>query len=453
MGVSSRGPCPGADACALALALVAGLACSDAPPRPPPGERPSVVLIVVDTLRADRVGAYGAPRDTTPNIDRLAAESTRYERAVSQAPWTTPSIGSLLSSRHPAELGVRRVEHRLDESLVLLPEVLRDAGWTTGAVVSHSFCGARWGFDQGFDVFDESHVTWAFGITAPGVTDAALAFVESVAAGAREEPFFLFVHYFDPHFSYMEHPDHAFPAEDGYDGPIRPPVSLLPLRKPGVRLDARDAREMLRIYDSEVAFTDHHVGRLLDGLRGGGWLDRTLLVLTADHGEEFLDHGGIEHTRTLFDELLRVPLLIRYPGARPSVEDAPVALLDVYPTVLDYLGIEPPVPLAGRSLLSGPDEERAVFSETRRQANLRSIVRGHHKLVLDVATGRSALFDLRADPGERRDVSASQPELARALRKELAAWSVEQDRRLRAAREVELPEEERERLRALGYAE
>ena len=186
MSVSSRRPCPGADAFALALALAAGLACSDGPPRPSRGERPNVVLIVVDTLRADRVGAYGAPRDTTPNIDRLAAESTRYERALSQAPWTTPSIGSLLASRHPAELGIRRVEHRLDESLVLLPEVLRDAGWTTGAVVSHSFCGARWGFAQGFDVFDESHVTWALGVTSPGVTDSALAFVDEFASGARE---------------------------------------------------------------------------------------------------------------------------------------------------------------------------------------------------------------------------------------------------------------------------
>jgi arylsulfatase len=405
-------------------------------------------MILVDTLRADRLGCYGHTRATTPHIDALAAESVRFEYAVSQAPWTTPSVASLLSSRFPSELGVRDVTSPVTARFSWLPEEVQRAGYTTGAVVSHSFVSAKWGFARGFDVFDETNVKGQRAVTAVGVTDAAIAFVDS----QPERPFLLLAHYFDPHFALIEHEDFGFQDAAPYAGRIRSPVPFMLFGNRRLKLPDPDVQEMLRIYDSEIAFTDREIGRLLEHLRARGVYEQAIIVLTADHGEEFLEHGRVGHTRTLYDELIRVPLLLKVPGVAARVETAPVALVDVFPTLLSAIGLEARDDLEGVDLLAPAAEPRAIFSETSRQAELRAVVRGRHKLVRDLRAGQDRLYDRSEDPSEQRDLRAAQPEVAAELAGLLEAWQGEHGPG-EAPAPLELDEAERERLRALGYGE
>ncbi len=424
---------------AAALLLLAG--CSSGPAAP----RPNVLLIVVDSLRRDHLGAYGYDRNTSPHIDRLAAESVRYDRAVSQAPWTLPSVAGLLTSRDPAVLGIEGFNSSVAEGQVLLSEVLRAHGYATGAVVSHTFVSAAWGFGQGFDSFDESNVKDHQAVTSPGVTEKALAFVRE----HRDRDFFLFVHYFDPHFPYREHEGFVFEAEEPYEGRVRAGMSLRKLDNG--RLGEADARELRRIYDSEIAWTDHHIGRLLDGVRALGLMERTLVVFTADHGEEFLDHGKLGHGRALFEELVGVPLLLRYPDGAPGVVDRPVALLDVYPTVLEAAGIEIGHEVEGRSLRGEPDDRRVILSATRRRRHLSAAIDRRHKLVR-AGSGETRLYDLDSDPGEMRDLSAGGGEIPERLEAALRVY----EGRLAGADEapgIEIGSGDREALRALGYVD
>jgi arylsulfatase A-like enzyme len=359
-------------------------------------------------------------------------------------------VGSLLTSRHPNALGLTRFSSLLDEDALLLSEVLKQHGYTTGAVVSHRFCSARWGFDQGFDVFDEESVQGHGAVTSPAVSDRALAFLDEHG----REPFFLWLHYFDPHFDYIEHAGFGSARGAAYAGPVASGMLFDDLLDVQRSLAQADVAELRRIYDSEIAFTDHHIGRVLERLRESGWLDETVVVLTADHGEEFLEHGRLGHARTLYQEVVAVPLLLRIPGRAPGVVGTPVALLDVFPTLLDALSL-PPQPGVDGGMLPQPGEAapgRTVFTATDRRGRKRAAIEGDLKLIRH-ATGEQELYDLAADPGEQRDLAgAGGPALAR-----LEASLVAFERELRGApvreRRIELTGEEADALEALGYSE
>jgi arylsulfatase A-like enzyme len=413
----------------------------------------NVLLIVIDTLRRDRMGVYGHLRNTTPRISKLAESSVVYERALSQAPWTTPSVASLLSSTYPTMLGIENHRSVLPESADLLPEVLREAGFATGAVVSHSFCSSEWGFSQGFDHFDESNVQGHDAVTSADVTDRATDFLERQA---ENEPWFLFVHYFDPHVAYVHHAEFSFGGpEPGYDGPIFSGILMRKLRALRPQLRPADVREITRLYDSEIAFTDAQVGRLLDRLYERGKFESTLIVLTADHGEEFLEHGQLGHTQTLYGELIGVPLIIHYPGVAASRVHPHVGLVDVYPTITAFLGIEAPASVLGTSLYDSrtaahraPD---AVFSETSRRSRLRAAVADGYKLILDLDTGQRALYDLESDPGETVDIAGRAPQRVAALSERLDAWMESSEAARSSAPELTLTPEQEEHLKQLGY--
>ena len=442
------------------IALLLAGACGPERPAPVPGPPLNVVLIVVDTLRRDHLGCYGYTRPTSPRIDELARESIRFTRATSQAPWTTPAIGAMLSSRYPSTLGIRDAASSLPDDALLLPEVLAGRGYATGAVISHSFCSSKWNFHQGFQSFDESNVRGHDVITSKEVTDRALDFVATHGRG----PFFLWLHYFDPHFGYVAHEEWEFALEPGYSGPVRSGMKFTELTALRRALGKEDVAQIVRFYDSEIAFTDREIGRFLDGLRARGLHDRTVIVFTADHGEGFLDHGRLGHTHTLYAELVNVPLLVRVPGRPPAVDDRPAAGVDVFPTILDALSIEPPGPLAGISLL-GPREEsdplRPVFAETESGLGirLRSVTMGQLKLVRDLEGGEELLFDHESDPAEKRDLLAAagaDPELGRrlrALRHALDRWIEECRANALGANAVAIDPQERERLREIGYGE
>jgi arylsulfatase A-like enzyme len=414
-------------------------------------QQPNVLLVVVDTLRKDHLGCYGYHRNTSPNIDRLAEVAVRYDNAIAQAPWTTPSIGSLFTSLYPSAIGIEGYRSVLDDELVLLSEVLRDNGYATGAVVSHTYCSSRWNFSQGFDVFEEENVHTQ--ISSPGVTRDGLVFLEEHGEG----PFFLFLHYFDPHDAYLIHPGFEFSTGRPYEGPVRGRLSSAMLRDlpPGLRQE--DIDEIVRHYDSEIAFTDNHIGKVLDRLRHLELFDDTLIIVTADHGEEFKDHGGLRHGYTLYQELINVPLIVKYPGHGAEVVKETVALLDIFPTVLEAANLSVDHEIEGVPLApfraAAREGPRTVFSETSRKGKsvLRAAVSGPRKIIRDLKGDALETYDLSADPGERHDLSGREVAGFEPLVTAQENWLREMAASDRPEREIELTPEEVQRLKSLGY--
>ncbi len=418
---------PSALALLVPLALCALVACgrggTNAPPAPPLAPRArNVVLIVIDTLRADHLGTYGYARGTSPRIDAFARQAAVFERASSHSPWTMPSVASMFTSLEPKDHGIADWKQPLDARLLTLAEVLRARGFRAEGYVSHGVLSRLYQFDQGFDVYDSSVVEGRLPreiSTAREVTDLALRALER----PLPEPFFLWVHYFDPHDAYLKHPGHDF----------------------GERPHDR--------YDSEIAWTDAQVGRLLDGLERRGLMSSTAVALLSDHGEGFGAHRHLQHTVTLFEELLRIAFVLRVPGVAGQRVDDVVRAIDLAPTLLSLLGLPAPpefkgltVELRGGRFQASP--ARPVVAETQRFADLRALRLGRFKLIQDRAQGRARLFDLEADPDEQRNLARIQPDVVERLQGLLDAhyaggsWS---------APRRELPPDLERDLRSLGY--
>jgi arylsulfatase A-like enzyme len=324
---------------------------------------------------------------------------------------------------------------------------LHSNGYVTAAVVSHKFVDKKWNFHQGFDFFDQQNVVGHGGVCSQGVTKEAIRFLRT---RNRDKPFFLFVHYFDPHFNYVQHDGHRFPTETHYSGPLGDRIRHQEIREMK-EFTAADLDKTLTVYDSEIAYTDYHIGNLFDALAMEDSFDDTLIVLTADHGEEFHDHGSFGHARTLYNEVIHVPLLIKYPEmTRGRTETKPVALIDVFPTVLDYLQIPLGHRISGKSL-RGEEQGRPVFSETSRFFNRRSAVADGHKLIWDKETDSVELYDLQEDPRERSNLAKKRPEIARAMKSALMKW--DRTGQMQEAGEVDLSDDEIRELKALGYLE
>ena len=278
--------------------------------------RANVVLISIDTLRADRLGCYGYARDTSPVIDALAAEGLRFSEAVSVTSWTLPAHATLLTGLYPAEHGLVTDRIRLPESPPTLATILSEAGYHTAGIVSHVYLGSRWGFDRGFAAFDETLGAGSpHSVVAERVVDKALK-----ALGAwREEhggkPLFLWLHIFDPHWAYVPpkpydslfDPDYEGGVDGGYAS-LRPHIRAL--RRPGESAPAladRDLAHLEALYDGEVRYVDDQLGRFFTALRDAGLWEETLVAVVSDHGEEFMEHGSLEgHQWTLFDEVVMV---------------------------------------------------------------------------------------------------------------------------------------------------
>ncbi len=451
---------------AIGLVLVMAACEADRPSEPSVGPSPNVILIVVDTVRRDHLGAYGYARDTSPNIDRFASNAVRYTNAISQAPWTTPSIASLLTSLHPATLGIENERSILGRDFVFLSEVLADHGFATGAVVSHLFLSSRMNFDQGFEYFDESQILGFEGVSSPEITRRAMGFVDR----HRAEPFFLWLHYFDPHWRYVVQPEFEIDPEAAYRTHITDIPEMSELMRRTWELNAADIAELERRYDADIASTDHHVGRFLDHLRVLDLFDPSMIILVSDHGEEFMDHGFVNHGHSVYGELVNVPLIVHYPDTPPAVVDDLVALVDVYPTVLELLEIERSEALVGSVLprSSGGPAGRVVFtgavggaryevgeedSVRKVFSNQRAAISGNWKLIRDLQTDRRLLFDLVADPGEQNDLYPERGAEHADLEARLDAWIAEAAKATPTTSEIELTPKEIESLRALGYVD
>lgn len=414
----------------LARGLLAAGACLSlgaCPSGPPAPTGPNVVVIAIDTLRADALGSQGGRAGVSPRIDAFAAGAARFTAAFAHAPWTLPSFSSLFTSLPPQAHGaggdVRGGWRALDPSHTTIAERFHDAGYATHAIVNVDFLTEPFGTVQGFDEVDarianDNHESRRAGPT----TDAALGWID--AAPAR--PFFLLVHYFDPHAEYdPPQPWRArFAAEPDRDNTgfrFGAREHVVSHRNGRLPLDAATLARARALYDGEVAYTDDEVGRLLDGLAARGLDARTVVVITSDHGEEFGDHGSWEHGHTHYDELLHVPLAIRAPGLAARVVDEPVGLVDVAPTVCALAGLSSPPAFRGRDLSGAlraggglpTFEGLAAYGnfwgaalESWRDARWKRIEGGPAPL----------LYDWRADPRERDDRAVAEPAVLAASR-------------------------------------
>ncbi|HJS56502.1 MAG TPA: sulfatase [Vicinamibacteria bacterium] len=363
----------------------------------------NVLVYVVDCLRADRVGAMGYARPTTPALDRFAAGAFVFERAYACAAWTKPSVGCLFTGLYPVRHGARNVDHALDPERATLAERLRREGYATAAVVANPVLDGRgFGFARGFDRYLELAREWknrnvnSTPADAALVTDTALHWIGE----HTDRPFFLYVHSIDLHYPYL--------ARAGFEGLVRAGRSGL----------ERDSD----LYDSELAYTDRELGRLLDGLRRLQLDQRTTILVTADHGEEFGEHGSARHGHTLFDTLLHVPMILKLAGGTDGrrIEDS-VAQVDVMPTLLELARAPAPPGLDGVSLVPAVRGRslppRALFAEQLSPREVLYAVRhGRHKLVRQLLPIPGEwLFDLGQDADEMRSLVDSEPGQASQL--------------------------------------
>ncbi len=446
----------------------------------------NIVLISIDSLRPDHVGAYGYPRPTTPTLDRLAAEGALFENVVAESSWTLPTHMTMLTGLSTLAHGVDRFWGvRLDDTRTTLAERLRGAGYHTWGIYSGPYLHPVFGFGKGFDRYEgllgettaldregfelgtpdagrevmsansRAHRT----VTSERVSERAIELLRQ----RRERPFFLFLHYFDAHYDYIP-PESLWRTFDpDYRGTLRAEgYRRNPAIHPG--MNSEDLGHVIALYDGEILHTDGHLGSVIDALEDHGLTEETLVIVTADHGDEFFEHGRKGHGQSLFDEVLMVPLIVRLPGtiaAGLRIREQ-VRHLEIAPTILSYAGIQSDlegtdlgVLLAGR----GPPRELDAVSTLRRDGLWLSLRMPEYKYLLhrEGSSVTETLYHLTRDPRERAPVSRSEAaasaqtlELFDRLRGQLLQREQSANGG-HATGEVELPEDVIEQLRSLGY--
>jgi arylsulfatase A-like enzyme len=432
----------------------------------------NVLLISIDSLRADHLGAYGYPRDTSPTLDRLAAEGVRFEHALSPTSWTLPSHVTLLSGRAQHNHRTLMTGDAIDASEELLAEVFSRQGYETAGFFSGPFLDPTFGFARGFSDYiscrsQRSERLPVLKSLISSHTDETnpliLAELEAWLGRRSDRPFFAFVHMWDVHYDYVPPEPYASMFDSGYDGPL----DGRNIARKGFPLDAspEDVSHLVALYDGEIRYVDDTIDRILRMLDGAGLLRNTLVVVTADHGEEFLEHDGKTHQRTLFDEVVRVPLIFSAAAGLPGegVVATPVSLEDVAPTILSLLGLEGLDEADGRDLVPlmqrRSTDDRIIYGAFFRanfvRLKLTSLRTGPTKLVYHVGADRWSQYDVSADPGETRPLPPDE-ELRMALLgyTEEAKGALDDRSRSGAKRTpAELPPEVREQLEQLGYVE
>jgi len=442
--------------------------------------RPSVLLVVVDTLRADHLGAYGAPAGATPALDAFAREALVFEDAVSTAPFTMPAVAAMMTGRYPDRVGISNHTRRdrLSKEATPVAELARATGYCTGAVVTNPWlANSASGFARGFEHFvtGRSLGSRKARMTAAAVTDQAL---ELIANCSADRPFFLWAHYMDTHMPYQPPlelaADHGVPS--GTTDVVRDFVED-PTRRQSIYFEAPYSPEALEstraLYAASVSNVDRQIGRLLAGLSGVGRAPTTIVAIVADHGESLGDHGlWFAHDFTLYQELISVPLMLRIPGGMPARISQPVSSMDLAPTLCRLADLGCDEDLDGRTLPLAAAADRparllfaagvpardryernpwlAVAGVDGRWTMVRS---GRRKLIrVPQAAGPTwQLYDLDVDPSEASDAYA--PDTTIDLQTALEQW-IERMRRARASTEnasARLDRATRDELRQLGY--
>jgi arylsulfatase A-like enzyme len=410
--------------------------------------RPNVLLVTLDTTRADHLGAYGHQRDTSPHFDALAGEGTLYTRAYSTSSWTLPSHASLFTGKFPTSHGARYDPEgplRLGSAIrdgagirarglspgeVTLAARLRDAGYATAGFVAGPWLMRTFGLQEGFEHWDDDGILDVNGRIAEELADAVLAWLRERESAADAKPFFLFVNFFDAHYPYTP------PA--AYARAYLPPDTII---------DTQDRRQFDPLYDAEIRYADDHLGRLLDFLREHDLYDDTWVIVTADHGELLGEHDEWGHNSILYEPLVRVPLVVKPPGGTTArVDDTPIQHPGVFDLILSAADLETPH-------LPRPRLAEVFHPTAPGRGEWKTLWEGELKYMAH-NSGDHRLYDLASDRRERIDISGARPEDARHMQAQLDATLAALPRpQLSDQAPTDVDPETQEALRRLGYLE
>jgi arylsulfatase A-like enzyme len=442
---------------------VASPVAATAPTATPVPRQPNVLLVTIDTLRADRLGSYGYSQSHTPVLDQFTREGVRFERAICQLPQTNSSHAALLTGLYPSTNGVKvHMVDKLRPGSQTIARVFASAGYQTAGIYSWvsldpQFCG----LNQGFQTYEGYVLNRSAIFSDPRLEQLAAAYRQlkaqvpivktaDVVLGGSEKieesldgradvtngavfkwldahvqsgPFFLWVHYFDPHYPYSPPKgyDHLFGLD--YHGTVDGSVEMIrEIEQHQITVNDADRARLEELYQGEIAFTDAQFGDLLDKLNNLGIKDDTIIAVTGDHGESFGEHGDWTHGLKVYETEIRVPLLMRYPRRLPAgtVVRSPAQLIDVMPTLLDLAGLRAPKPVQGSSLLpviSGQDSgaDRAAFTELADESFVSVLTYGNWKLIRNDATGEVQLYHLNDDEAEQHDLAKDEPRVTSEL--------------------------------------
>lgn len=435
-----------------------------------------VIMIVIDTMRSDVLSCYGNPKLITPNIDILREDGVLFSRAFSASPWTLPATSSIMTGLSPIVHRAIAINSKVNDEFKTLAELLSDDGYLTGAIGSNPVLGDWANLDQGFDHYDfypkatEALVPGLFRLLFPKnkiinpstqeLTDLALQWIDENS----KDDFFLWLHYFDPH------------------GPYEPPMEFLPNTRPAERIGnsfgdhktvragyfntSLEERQWIKtLYESELKYVDQNIGRFIEFLKKRKLYENSLIIITSDHGEEFWEHGQVSHGHNLYDELIKIPLIVKMPAhSSKETVDAPVSTESIVPTVMDICQIDyNPIHFSTKSLYPLLTSGNNVFqvepiysTGLRYYEDRESIIFDGFKYIRTLMTDQIELYDLTSDPGEKNSIAFSSPEVVEKA-KTIISEHKEASRQLldyyqvTTGKKGELDQERIRQLKSLGY--
>lgn len=437
-------------------------------------EKPDIIIYVIDTLRSDHLGCYGYERNASPNMDAFAKENTLFVNAFANSSWTRSSGATLQTGLRVKNHKTMTRDSKLSDKLVTLAEILKENGYYTAAFNTNGNVGRKFGFDQGFDTFvvlAEDKNRESIHIRSNVINKKITKFLRTYLAKENRQPLFLWIWSTDPHDPYTPHESvSGYFDIDQYE-PIDNQYRLLGefttrVQKSHFTWPSQSELEyMIALYDQEILYNDISFGKLLNKLTRMGLYEDSLIILTADHGEEFQDHGWYGHGKTLFNEQVKIPFIIKADEIKKGVQNAQVQHTDIYPTICDILDIPLPYELDGDSLLSSIDfDSRPIYAEEALDGHyLRSLVLGPNKFIYNLPEGkylhlnwRSVLpyemFNIQNDPNEKYNIIDLSDPVCAYMRQRLSAEFASPFSRLGIQyQKTEIPPKLEETLRALGY--
>jgi arylsulfatase A-like enzyme len=440
---------------------------------------PNILLVSIDTLRPDHLGCYGYHRNTSPNIDKLALEGILFKNHISSTSWTLPAHAALFTSLSDSVHGCFETNKKLPNSLKTIAEVFKEAGYCTAGFFSGPYLHPAFGLSQGFEHYenctsysksiDKKPVEdWALDtgimikshrdITNPIVFTAFKGWLEN----NRDSKFFMFVHMWDPHFDFIPPAPYDGMFDKDYSGSLTGHNFFFNPSINEEMLDC-DLQHLIALYDGEIAWTDHHIGKIVGCLKEYGLLDKTVIVITSDHGTEFFEHGNKGHRKTLFDEVIRIPLVIRYPSRLPEGVriDKQTRIIDVAPTLVELAGLPYWDSIMGNSLVTLSLQQTADFEDIAISElfsvghRIRSIRTLEWKLIDQIDIKKRYYINLLTDSGEHHFYTDLTQEPGRSLMghyfsitKNLVLWRSRVDVE---AERATIPDDVFEQLKSLGY--
>lgn len=428
----------------------------------------NIILIGIDTCRKDHLSCLGYELDTTPYLKAFTKDSVLFSNAISQSPWTLPSFVSIFTSTYPSVHGARGKAtedkfYSLRKGVKSGVEILSSSGFKTKAYINGPYLAPGFGLSRGFDDYDYAHGSNSKIRRSDATVDQAIHWIKENS----DEKFFLFLHFFDPHLNYdppRKNLQRLMELSDfKYGGELKSPFSQLrEVRNNKLSLSDEDWKFIRLLYAAEISAVDESCGRLFDYLKSAKLYDNSIVVVLSDHGEEFLDHGGFEHGHTMYDELLNVPLMIKMPSNLRAGEiiSLPVRLIDVIPTLLEVISIDIPESFQGRSLLQLIKKGRfketwpAFSEETHWGEELKSVRDGNYKLISNHSFDAFELYNVFSDPREKVDLSNSEKEKTRMMRRTVIRWmrsNLSKAKQLGEENLGTLDKKTIENLRSLGY--